>query len=165
MSKKEIIFLKNCYKKESDAKVALRILMVLYTKKGESSWKVGEKLQYDHKAVLTWKNRYEKEGIEGLKTKPRSGKPMLLSRRQEERIRKKIAVEDLAKPWTTKRVCEMIKRETGVIYTQRHVQRMLHKWNFALLVPRPTFWQRASGEEIKRFWKKNTLLQEEISRL
>ncbi len=163
MNKKEINFLKKFYKKESDAKVALRILMVLHTKKGESSWKVGEKLQCDHKAVLTWKNRYEKLGIDGLRTKPRSGKPKLISQRQEEKLKSKILIEDSAKPWTTKRVCEMIKRETGIIYTQRHVQRMLHKWNFALLVPRPTFWQRASGEEIKRFWKKNTLLQEEIS--
>ncbi len=155
MNKKEIAHLKKIYKKEKDAKVAFRILMIIRTKQGDSSWKVGENLECDHKAVLTWKNRYEKEGLEGLKTKPRSGKPTLLSRRQEEKIKKKINKYNPANPWTTKKVCDLIKKETGIKYTQRHVQRKLRKWNFNLLVPRPTFWQRASGEEIKNFWKKN----------
>lgn len=162
MNKKEATRLNKAYKKEINAKVALRILMVIHTKQGESSWRVGEKLQCDHKAVLTWKNRYEKEGLEGLKTKPRSGKPKLLSRRQEEKIKNKVSESDPANPWTTKRVCELIKKESGIKYSQRHVQRMLHKWRFALLVPRPTFWQRASGEEIRRFWKKNPAPEEKI---
>jgi|SRR3989338_3217564 len=163
MNSKHTHILTHASKKEKDAKVLRRIQMVLYTFKGETVREIEERMQCPHSLVTYWKKRYEKEGLFGLKTKPRSGKPTLLSRRQEEKLKSKILVEDSAKPWTTKRVCEIIKKETGIGYTQRHVQRMLHKWNFALLVPRPTFWQRASGEEIKRFWKKNTLLQEEIS--
>ncbi len=162
MNKKEIVLLRKTYQKEKDAKVARRILMVLYSVQGESSWKVSERLQCDHKVVLTWKNRYNKEGLKGLHTRPRSGKPALISRRQEARIKKKITEDNPANPWTTKRVCELIKRETGISYAPRHVRRILQKWNFSLLVPRPTFWQRASGEEIKRFWKKKPVLQEEI---
>ena len=72
-------------------------------------------------------------------------------------------MDNPANPWTTKRVCGLIKKETGVKYTQRHVQRILHRWNFNLLVPRPTFWQKASGNEIKNFWKKNPEIEERIS--
>lgn len=165
MNKKEIARLKKTYKKEKDVKVALRVLMVIHTKRGESSWKVGEKLQCDHKAVLTWKKRYEKEGLEGLKTKQRSGKPTLLSRRQEEKIKKKIAEDNPVNLWTTKKICDLIKKETGIKYTQRHVQRKLRKWDFNLLVPRPTFWQKASGEEIKNFWKKNSEIEKRTSRV
>lgn len=165
MNKKEIARLKKTYKKEEDVKVALRILMVIHMKQGESSRKVGEKMQCDHKAVLTWKKRYEKEGLEGLKTKPRSGKPTLLSRRQEDKIKKKIAEDNPANPWTTKKVCDLIKKGTGIKYTQRHVRRKLRKWNFNLLVPRPTFWQKASGEEINNFWKKNPEIEERKSRV
>lgn len=163
MNHKHIKILTKASKKEKEAKVLKRIQMVLYTFKGETVREIEERMQCPHSLVTYWKKRYVAEGIEGLKTKLISGKPKLLSRRQEEKIKNKILVEDLSKPWTTKRICELIKKETGVKYTQRHVQRMLHKWNFALLVPRPTFWQKASGEEIKRFWKKNTLLQEKIS--
>lgn len=162
MNKKEITILKKSYKRENDGKIKERILMVRYSYEGKTSRDVGDMLQCDQKLVLYWKNRYEKEGLAGLKTRQKSGKPMLLSRRQEARIKYKVSENDPANPWTTNRVCELIKKESGIRYSQRHVQRMLHKWRFALLVPRPTFWQRASGEEIKRFWKKNPAPEEEI---
>lgn len=162
MNIKEISLLKKAYKKETDGKIRERILMVRYTYEGRTLRSIGEMLQCDHALVIFWKKRYASDGLDGLKTRPRSGKPTLLSRRQEAAIKKKISGDNPANPWTTKRVCELIKKETGIQYTQRHVQRMLHKWNFNLLVPRPTFWQKASGEEIKRFWKKNPVPQEEI---
>src|SRR3989344_3583222 len=160
MNKKEIIILKKAYKKESDGKIKERILMLIHSYEGKTSRNVGEMLQCDHALVLFWKKRYSSEGLEGLKTKHRSGKPALLSRRQEEKIKKKIAVENPANPWTTKKVCGLIKKDTGIKYTQRHVQRILRKWKFNLLIPRPTFWQKASVEEIKNFWKKNPEIEE-----
>lgn len=164
MNKKEINILKKAYKKEIDGKIKERILMVRYSYEGKTSRNIGEMLQCDHALVLFWKKRYVSEGIKGLETRAKSGKPTLLSRRQEAKIKNKVAENNPANPWTTKRVCELIKKETRINYSQRHVQRMLHKWKFSLLVPRPTFWQRASGEEIRRFWKKNPVSQEEISK-
>lgn len=158
MNHKHINLLKKAYKKEDDAKIKERILMILYSFQGDSSRAVGERLQCDQKLVLYWKKRYTQEGLEGLKTRQRSGKSRLLSQRQEEKIKNKVAEENPEKPWTTRRVCELIKKETGIDYSQRHVQRLLHKWKFSLVTPRPTFWQKASGEEIKRFWKKNPAL-------
>lgn len=158
MNKKKINFLKQTYKKESDGKIKERVLMLIHSYGGKSSRDVGKIIQCDQKLVLYWKNRYEKEGLEGLKTRSRSGKPTLLSRRQEDKIKKKIAEDNPGNLWTTKKVCDLIKKEAGIQYTQRHVQRILHKWNFNLLVPRPTFWQKASEDEIKNFWKKNPIL-------
>lgn len=163
MNKKDINVLKKAYKKESNGKIKERILMLIHSYEGKSSRNVGKILQCDQKLILYWKKRYFQEGFEGLKTKPRSGKPKLISLRKEEKLKKLISWDNPANPWTTKRVCELIKKETKIKYSQRHVQRLLRKWEFSLLVPRPTFWQRASGEQIKNFWKKNTLLQEEIS--
>ncbi len=165
MNKYRINSLKKTYKKEHDGKIKERILMLIHSYDGKSSREVGKIIQCDQKLVLYWKNRYEKEGINGLKTRQRSGKPMLLSRRQENKIKNKISKEDPANPWTTKRVCELIKKETKIKYSQRHVQRILHKWNFNLLVPRPTFWQKASGEEVKNFWKKNSGIETEKSEI
>ena len=161
MTSKHIAVLKKAYKKEKDAKVVKRILMVIHCFQGKTLRDVGERLQCDHKLVLYWKRRYDEEGFEGLQTRPRSGKPKLLSQKQEEEIKKKLKEQEHI--WTTKKVQNMIKKETKINYTMRHITRLLHKWNFSLVVPRPTFWQRASGEEIKRFWKKNPILQEKIS--
>lgn len=162
MNTKEINILKNAYKKESDGKIKERVLMVRYSYEGKTSRNVGDMLQCDQKLVLYWKKRYGMEGINGLRNRQKSGKPMLLSRRQEARIKEKVSKNDPANPWTTKRVCELIRKESGINYSPRNVRRMLHKWRFALLVPRPTFWQRASGEEIRRFWKKNPAPEEKI---
>lgn len=159
---KQVALLRKAYKIEKDAKVRERILMNVYTIQGEVSRAVAARLQCDQKLVLYWINRYEKEGLEGLKTKPKSGKPRDISRRQEEKIKKIVTMHDSANPWTTKRIAELIFQETGVHYAQRHVQRMLHRWGLTLLVPRPTFWQKASGEEMKRFWKKNPVEFEDI---
>lgn len=163
MNKKEIKLLKIVYKKERDGRIKERILMLIHSYGGKSSRDVGKIIQCDQKLVLYWKKRYVLEGLEGLKTKLRSGKPTLLSRRQKEKIKNKIAEDNPADPWTTKKVCDLIRKETGVKYTQRHVQRILRKWDFNLLVPRPTFWQKASGEEIKNFWKKNPEIETNLS--
>lgn len=163
MNKRQIEILRKAYKKEINAKIKERILMVEYALKGETMREIGERLHFTHPVIIYWKKRYVAEGIDGLKTRAKSGKPNLISRRKEEKLKNLIAEDNPEKPWTTKRVCELIKKETGIKYSQRHVQRILHKWKFSLLIPRPTFWQRASGEEIRNFWKKNTLLQEQIS--
>src|SRR3989344_9593064 len=162
MNKKEINILKKAYKKEKDGKIKERILILINSYEGKTSRSVGEILQCDHALVIFWQKRHEKEGLEGLRTRQKSGKPMLLSRRQEAKIKNKISENDPTNPWTTKRVCELIKKESGIKYSPRNVRRMLRKWRFALLVPRPTFWQRASGEEIRRFWKKNPMPEEEV---
>ncbi|MDP2947049.1 MAG: winged helix-turn-helix domain-containing protein [Nanoarchaeota archaeon] len=149
---KEINFLKKVYKREHDGKIKERLLILIHSFEGKSSRTVGNIIKCDQKLVLFWKKRYVAEGHEGLKTKQRSGKPTIFSRRQEEKIRNKISDDNPANPWTTKKVCDLIKKETGLKYAQRHVQRILHKWNFSLLVPRPTFWQRA--KKVNNFFEK-----------
>lgn len=156
---KHIEILKKASKKEKDAKILKRILMVLYTLKKETMREVGKRLNCSHPTVLYWKERYEKEGLEGLKTRPKSGKPRKISRRQESNLKKIFSKENPDKPWTTKRVSNLIAEKTGVNYSQRQVTRILNRWNFGLTSGRPIYWQRATEEEITKFGKKNLVLQ------
>ena len=94
MNNKQIKILKRKYKKEEEAKVKERILMVIYTAQKETLRDVAERLNCDHKLVLYWKRRYENEGLEGLKTRPKSGKPRKIYRRQEANLRKIIVQEN-----------------------------------------------------------------------
>ena len=55
--------LKKVYKKEKDAKIRERILMIIYTSQKETLRYVAERLHCDHKLVFYWKRRYEKEGF------------------------------------------------------------------------------------------------------
>lgn len=158
MNKKEEEFLKKAYKKERDVKIKERILMLIYTFQGESSREVGNRIQCDQKLVLYWKERYKKEGLDGLKTRQRSGKPRSISRRQESNLKKVLSKENQDKPWTTKRVSNLIAEKTGVNYSQRQITRILKRWNFGLTSGRPIYWHRASKQEIANFGKKNLVL-------
>jgi transposase len=159
MNKKEVEFLKKKYKKEKNAKVKERILMLIYTFQGESSRSVGDRIQCDQKLVIYWKKRYLSEGLEGLITRPKSGKPRKISRRQESNLKRIFSKENPDKPWTTKRAYSLIEEKTGVNYSQRQVTRILNRWNFGLTSGRPIYWHRASEEEITKFGKKNLVLQ------
>ncbi len=156
---KHINILKKASKKEKDAKILKRILMVLYTLKKDTIRDVGKRLNCSHPTVLYWIERYEKEGLEGLKTKPKSGKPRKILRRQESNLKKIFSKENPDKPWTTKRVSNLIAEKTGINYSQRQVTRILNRWNFGLTSGRPIYWHRASDEEITKFGKKNLVLQ------
>ena len=158
MNKKKIEFLKKSYKKEKDAKVKERMLMIVYVSQKDTLRDVAEKLHCDHKLVLYWKRRYENEGLEGLKTRPKSGKPRKISRRQESNLKKIFSNENQNKHWTTKRASNLIAEKTGVNYSQRQVTRILKRWNFGLTSGRPIYWYRASENEIKSFGKKNLVL-------
>lgn len=157
MNKKNVEFLKKNYKKEKNAQVKERLLMLIYTFQGESSREVGNRIQCDQKLVLYWKKRYLSEGLDGLKTRPKSGKPRKISRRQESNLKRVFANGNPERPWTTKRVSSLIAEKTGINYSQRQVTRILNRWNFGLSAGRPIYWKRASKEEIKSFGKKNIL--------
>jgi len=158
MNNKQIKILKKAYKKERDAKVRERILMIIYTSQKETLRDVAERLQCDHKLVFYWKERYKKEGLEGLKTGPKSGKPRKISRRQESSLKRIFSKKNPDNPWTTKRVSSLIAEKTGTNYSQRQVTRILNRWNFGLTSGRPIYWHRASEEEITKFGKKNLVL-------
>ena len=155
MNKRGIKFLKKSYKKEKDAKVKERILMMIYIYQKDTLRGVANKLNCDHKLVLYWKRRYLSEGLTGLKTRPKSGRPRKISRRQESNLRRILSKENSKKPWTTKRVSSLIAEKTGINYSQRQITRILNRLDFGLTSGRPIYWHRASEEEIKSFGKKN----------
>jgi len=154
-----IEILKKASIKEKDANILRRILIVLYVFKKETIRDVGKRLNCSHPTVLYWKERYEKEGLRGLKTRPKSGKPRKISGRQESNLKRIFSKDNPEKPWTTKRATHLIAEKTGVNYSQRQVTRILNRWNFGLTSGRPIYWHRASEEEISKFGKKKLVLQ------
>ena len=91
---------------------------------------------YTHGKVAYWKNRYKKQGLKGLYTKERSGRPPKLKPAQAAKIRRKVRRHNIKQGWTTKHVKEYIKKIGGVTYTERHIQRLSHKWGLAQIKPR-----------------------------
>jgi len=146
------------YKAEENAKVRERILMNIRLMEGKSTYEVGDELRCVPSKVQYWKKRFRKEGVEGLRDRSRSGRPRLLSRRKEQMIqriveRPRVSKEDVSS-WTTTHVKELIRRKAGVTYTIRHVIRLMHRWGFEKIKPRPEHCRAASKTTRHRFFKK-----------
>lgn len=99
-----------------------------------------------------WLRRFDKEGLEGLKNKPRSGRPSDIPQETLSKIRTELSENPSG--WKAKEIMDIIHRKTGVRYHEVHIYRLLHKWGFSPKVPRKRFVNTASNEEKKQFQKR-----------
>ena len=145
--------LNNAYRKETDADVKERILLIRRVRiDGLEASKVAEReLDKSRWWAYKWLNRFDKHGLDGLKDQPRSGRPPLISEKEMLKIRQEIIENPSG--WEAKQVMDLIQKKTGVRYHEVHVYRLLHKWGFSPKVPQKRFVNTAS-EEVKKGFKK-----------
>jgi transposase len=140
------------YRKESNAKVKERLLLVTrVVNDGELPAHVAEDLHRSKPWASYWLERYNKEGIKGLQNKPKSGRTPQIPLEVSARIRKRLM--ESKQGWTTKQVNDLIIRESGIHHHYTHVYRLLHRWGFKQKVPRKVHVNTASKEEKNQFKK------------
>jgi len=69
-------------KKEKDARIKERLRAVLWRLEGKTYTEISERLKRDIDTVREWIKKWNKRGYEGLKDKPKRGRPTILT--QEE---------------------------------------------------------------------------------
>jgi transposase len=133
------------YKSEPDGKVKERMLLVLDVwYHGKIVAHVARDLHRNRSWACKWLKRYDEDGIEGLKNKPKSGRHPELSSEIEYKI--KIILRESNRGWTTKQVEELIIQESGIRYHYTHIYRILRKWGFKQKVQRNVNVTTASTE-------------------
>jgi putative transposase len=142
------------YRSEQDVKTKERMLLVLNVVYQDkiSAAQVARDLHRSKAWAWEWLKRYDKEGINGLKTRPKSGRPSKLSEEIEYRIKKEL--KESKQGWTTKQVEELIIKKSGIKYHHIHIYRILRKWGFKQKVPRKVHVNTASMEEKNNFKKR-----------
>ncbi len=138
---------------EHDADVKLRMLLVLKVKHdGVGQNQAARELHAQSSWAVTWIRRFEEEGIEGLRTRERSGRPPKVEREVMARIGRKVAENESG--WTVREVRELVRRESGgVTYSERHILRLIHRWGARAVVPEKRLAHKASLEERLAFKK------------
>jgi putative transposase len=146
--------LDNAYKRESNANVRERILLIRrIMSDGQDIGIVStEELHRSIAWAYKWLRRFDKEGLEGLKNKPRSGRPPDVPQEKLSKIRKDLSENPSG--WKAKEIMNIIYERTGIRYHEVHIYRLLHKWGFSPKVPRKRFVNTASNEEKKQFQKR-----------
>ena len=130
----------------------LLILNVVY--QGKVSAQVARDLHRSKAWASDWLKRYDKEGIKGLKTRQKSGRPSEISEEVVYQIKKELK-ESNNQGWTTKQVEELIVKKSGIKYHYIHIYRILRKWGFKQKVPRKVHINTASQEEKDEFKKRS----------
>ena len=109
-------------------------------------------IAWAYKWLRRFDKEFDKDGLEGLKNKPRSGRPPDVPQEKLSKIRTELS--ENPSEWKAKEIMDIIHRKTGVKYHEVHVYRLLHKWGFDPKVPRKRFVNTASHEERKQFQKR-----------
>ena len=77
-------------KKAREKRIYQRLMMLAYLKEGMSKAQVSRLTFTAPDRVYAWLRRFREQGIEGLRDKPRSGRPGLLDRSAYDALRQKI---------------------------------------------------------------------------
>ena len=147
MNKKQLN--KQIKKLEEDTKVLnkLHFIRHLYNKKT-----IEEAAKLEEISISTayiWLNRWNENGIDGLKTKPRSGRPGSLSDEDKEILD---ALFFETEYLTTEKAHKIIKDKFNLDFTFKHVRTILHQLDYFYSEPYTKF--KESDEEERLLFKK-----------
>jgi transposase len=104
-----------------------------------------------------WIHRFNAEGVNGLRDRPRPGQPVKLPRQKEqafrERVEKGAIQKDLTRNLRVKDIQRILREEFGADYCLGGTYFLLHRLGFSSLVPRPRHPQADPQAQAK--FKKN----------
>ena len=140
-------------KKTEDLEVKQRLLMIQEYYQGKTFREIGGIYACAFNLVKYWKDRYDKEGIKGLKTKQRSGRPKKIGSDKYQEIKQEIIEASKLQGWETRQIREYIHKQAGKWYSSRQITRIAQDWGLSLKVPRPIY-AYTDEKERQKFLKK-----------
>ena len=152
--------LKQLAKQQSQAKLLLRLQAVILAKAGHTAPEIAKILSVTYRSVQYWIQRYNRQGLEGLRDLRRGGNQRKLTDQQEQQIKKYLDCQADDPTGGVRRgqdLRQWIHQQFGVLYSLPGIYDLLHRLGYRCLMPRPqhrkadpqqqrtfkkTFWQR-----------------------
>ena len=136
------------YEKEKDARIKERILAVkLHVVDGKTEKEVSKMLNKGYSTIKLWVSKYKREGLDGLRDKPRSGRPR---KAEKEKIKK--VLEDgpqkygIQQEYWTVKTLKVVLQGQGIEYKKSRLYELVHELGYDLIKPRPTNVQAEKGK-------------------
>ena len=140
LSTKEVNSLEGLYRQTNEANVRSRCQMILLSNEGLSPSQIAQRVRFSRRTVTRIIQRYEIEGLQGLQTKPRSGRPPKVTTVYKDQLLE--AVEQLPRTlglpfsnWTTANLAEYLREPTGIELSARQVENILKANDWRLRRP------------------------------
>ncbi|MDL5246256.1 IS630 family transposase [Leptospira weilii] len=136
-----------------------RLKGIALLKKGYTCYGVSKELGVRKQSVMRWRDKYESEGIEGVKWNGQRGRPTKLKISEKKELKGIILKGPTScgypnELWSTYRVSEIIRKKFGVTYHQDYVGTLLHQLGFSYQKPKRRALER--DEKAIETWKTKT---------
>jgi transposase len=128
-------------KKEPNPRVRQRLLAVRLVVMGNTVPQAAKAVGLKERQSRNWIHRFNAEGLNGLRDRPRPGQPAKLPRQKEpefrERIEKGAGQKDHTRNLRVKDIQRILREEFDADYCLGGTYFLLHRLGFSSLVPRP----------------------------
>ena len=155
----ELSTIKSQLRKDEKFSQGVRLYAVYQIKLGRNAEELEELYNVSHKSICNWVYRYNRYGIDGLKEKPRSGRPSRLSEEQQKKLKE--AINDKPEKfgyssgvWSGPLVIDYVENTFGVSYKKEQIYNLLHKLGFTFQRGKAFYPESSEREEMVEAIKK-----------
>lgn len=154
--------IKSLFNQDEKYKVGMKLYAIYQVSKGQPSRRLEELYNTSFKQICNWVHRFEKEGLQGLKEKRKSGKPSLLNTDQKGELKD---ILQQKKPtdygyntgtWNGPIIRDFINKAYGISYQKAQIYNILKSLGFTYQRGRAKYPEadEQKREEFKRTYKK-----------
>jgi len=156
--------IKALFNKDDKYKIGLRLYAVYQVSLGKPSRELEALYNTSFKQILNWVERFEVEGIEGLRDKPGRGRTSQLSPEQMQRIADLLGEETPeeygynTQRWTGPLLIDWIDQQMGVRFKKAHIYNIIKRLGFTYQKARGIYPEAdpVAQEAFKQDLKKNS---------
>jgi len=134
--------LRRLARRERDGRVSARLLALANALDGLSREEAARLAGMTGQTLGDWVHRYNEEGVEGLRDRPRPGRPCALDEGQQAALKAiilkgpKLERDDCV-AWRARDLCDVVERRFGVRYAENGMLRLLKRLDLSWQKARP----------------------------
>jgi transposase len=139
MSPFERIDFKSLIAEETNGHMRVRLMALSHTKEGANNSQTARNLHIRRRIVNDWVDRFYAQGLEGLKEKPRTGRPSRLNEAQLVQLSKYVrnnSIKESGGRLNAQKLINYIEQEFKLNYGISNVYRLLHQLGFSWITRR-----------------------------
>ncbi len=153
--------LKKLFRKEKDARLAVRIRAVYLALMGKSAPETAKLLGYKRRVIQTWIHSYNRRGLDGLKDASGRGPRCRLNADQLQWLRQRLEEgpppESGLSVFHGKDIQQMVEQQFDVSYHLSSIYKILHRLGYSYVSSRP---EHPKGDsEARKTFKKKSLIR------
>ena len=141
--------------KETNGRMRVRLMALSHIKEGANNSQVARNLHISRRIVNDWVKNFYTHGLDGLKEKPRPGRPCRLNELQLEQLTEYISnnsIKEKGGRLKAQTIITYIAQEFNLNYRVSNIYRLLHKLGFSWITSRSR--HPKQSEEIQEDFKK-----------